>query len=202
MKTEQNVSNIKAKIADAPRRKRRGLGIVELGLYLIIVALLIAAVIVAFYQLQTNSKQTQTTNLVNEAYSAVQDLHRSATSYGTDGTDLMPILEGAEMIPPIGRRDPDGTQDTGDEQLFTPFGEQVTIVAGGTSGVAGQSFTITLTNYTRANCIDFMSGFVDRTLEQSGMLGAESNGASFVFPLSVASVNATCAAGDLALEYR
>lgn len=200
MKTELKMSNAKA--VEAPRRKRRGLGIVELGLYLIIVALLISAVIVAFYQLQTNSKQTQVTNLVNEAYSAVQDLHRSATSYGADGTNLMPILEGAEMIPPIGRRDPDGTPDTGDEQLFTPFGEQVTIVAGGATGVAGQSFTITLNNYTRANCIDFMSSYVDRTLEQSGLLGAQSNGGAFAFPLTVATVNSTCAAGDLALEYR
>jgi type II secretory pathway pseudopilin PulG len=187
---------------ETPRRKRRGLGIVELGLYLIIVALLVAAVIVAFYQLQTNSKQTQVTNLVNESYSAVQDLHRSATSYGADGTDLLPILEGAEMIPPIGRRDPDGTPDTGDEQLFTPFGEEVTIVAGGATGVAGQSFTVTLTNYTRANCIDFMSSYVDRTLEQSGLLGAQSNGAAFAFPLTVASVNATCDTGNLAMEYR
>lgn len=184
------------------RRHRRGLGIVELGLYLIIVALLVAAVIVAFYQLQTNSKQTQTTNLVNEAYSAVQDLHRSSTSYGTDGTDLLPILEGAEMMPPIGRRDPDGSPDSGDEILFHPFGEQVTVVAGGANGVSGQSFTITLTNYTRANCIDFMSSFVDRTLEQSGLLGAQSNGSAMSIPMSVASINSECAAGPLALEYR
>jgi type II secretory pathway pseudopilin PulG len=201
METKMKKTELSATTA-APRRKRRGLGIVELGLYLIIVALLIAAVIVAFYQLQTNSKQTQTTNLVNETYSAVQDLHRSATSYGADGTNLLPIMEGAEMIPPIGRRDPDATPDSGDEQLFTPFGEQVTVVAGGTTGVVGQSFTVTLTNYTRANCIDFMSTYVDRTLEQSGLLGAESNGAPFAFPLTVATVNATCQTGDLALEFR
>jgi type II secretory pathway pseudopilin PulG len=198
---EKTQAKLNARL-DAPRRKRRGLGIVELGLYLIIVALLIAAVIVAFYQLQTNSQQTQTTNLVNETYSGIQDLHRSATSYGADGTDLLPILEGAEMIPPIGRRDPDGVPDTGDEQLFTPFGEEVTVVAGGATGVPGQSFTIALTNYTRANCIDFMSSYVDRTLEQSGLLGARSNGTPFAIPATVASINGTCAAGDLELEFR
>ena len=185
-----------------PRRKRRGLGIVELGLYLIIVALLVAAVIVAFYQLQTNANQSQATNLVNETYAAVQDLHRSATSYGTDGTDLIPLMENAEMLPPIGRQDPDATPSSGDEVLYTPFGEEVTVVAGGDVGVTGQTFTITLTNYTTANCIDFMSSFVDRTVEQSGLVGASSDGNAFTFPATVASINTTCADGDLALEYR
>lgn len=186
----------------APRRKRRGYSIVEIGLVLIVVALLIAAIIVAFYQVQTNAKQTQTTNLVNEAYSAVQDLHRSSTSYGADGTNLIPILEGAEMVPPIGRRDPDGTPDSGDEVIFTPFGDELTIVAGGPIGNPGQTFTMTLLAYTRANCIDFMSNYVDRTLEQSGLVGATSNGAAFTFPMTVASINAECALGDLALEFR
>ena len=185
-----------------PRRERRGLGIVELGLYLIVVALLVSSIVLAFYQLQTNARQTRTSALVNEAYAAVQDLHRSATSYGADGLDLLPILEGAEMLPSIGRRDPDGRPDSGDELLFTPFGERVTIVAGGANGIAGQSFTITLINYTRANCIDYMSGFADRTLEQSGLLGATSNGAVIPFPATVAAINATCADGDLALEFR
>jgi type II secretory pathway pseudopilin PulG len=202
MKTLENKLKSTTDRLKTPRRSRRGLGIVELGLYLIIVALLIAAVIVAFYTLQTNSKQSQTTNLVNEAYSAVQDLHRSATSYGPDGTDLIPILEGAEMLPPIGRRDPDNTPDSGDEQVFTPFGEEISIVAGGAVGTVGQSFTITLEAYTRANCIDFMSSYVDRTLEQSGLLGASSNGAAMGFPMTVASINAACATGDLAMEYR
>lgn len=185
-----------------PRRKRRGYSIVEIGLVLIIVAVLIAAIIVAFYQVQQSTRQGQATNLVNELYSSVQDLHRSATSYGADGTNLIPILEGAEMLPPIGRRDPDGTPDTGDEVVFSPFGELVTVVAGGAVGVPGQSFTITLTNYTRANCIAFMSNYVDRTLEQSGLLGASSGGNVFTFPVTVASINGTCRAGDLALEYR
>ena len=174
----------------SPRRKRRGLGIVELGLYLIVVALLVSSIILAFYQLQTNARQTRTSALVNEAYAAVQDLHRSATS------------EGAEMLPSIGRRDPDGRPDSGDELIFTPFGERVTIMAGGANGIAGQSFTITLINYSRANCIDYMSGFADRTLEQSGLLGARSNGAVIPFPATVAAINATCADGDLALEFR
>lgn len=188
--------------ARIPRRKRRGYSIVEIGLVLIIVAVLISAIIVAFYQVQQSTRQGQTTNLVNELYTSVQDLHRSSTSYGADGTNLIPILEGAEMLPPIGRRDPDGTPDTGDEVVFSPFGELVTVVAGGAAGVPGQSFTITLTNYTRANCIAFMSDFVDRTLEQSGLISASSNGAPFVFPVTVASINGTCAAGALALEYR
>ncbi|MCE6958096.1 hypothetical protein LAZ40_03370 [Cereibacter sphaeroides] len=186
----------------APRRRRRGLGIVELGLYLIVVALLIAAIIVAFYQLQTNSKQTQTTNLVNETYAAVQDLFRSSTSYGADGTNLLPIIERAEMLPPIGRRDPNGTPASGDEQLWTPFGEQVTIVAGGPVGQVGQSFTITLLNFTKANCIDFMSNYADRTTEQSGLLGATSNGVAFTFPLTVPVVTTACRKGHLALEFR
>ena len=143
--------------ARIPRRKRRGYSIVEIGLVLIIVAVLISAIIVAFYQVQQSTRQGQTTNLVNELYTSVQDLHRSATSYGADGTNLIPILEGAEMLPPIGRRDPDGTPDSNDEVVFSPFGELVTAVAGGAVGVPGQSFTITLTNYTRANCIAFMS---------------------------------------------
>lgn len=188
--------------ARIPRRKRRGYSIVEIGLVLIIVAVLISAIIVAFYQVQQSSRQGQATNLVNELYSSVQDLHRSATSYGTDGTDLIPILEGAEVLPPIGRRDTDGTPDSGDEQVFSPFGEQVTVVAGGPVGLVGQSFTITLTNYTRANCIAFMSNYVDRTLEQSGLLGATSDGNAFAFPVTVAGINGTCQNGDLALEYR
>ncbi len=200
MSTRTNHSHPRS--AGKPRRARRGLGIVELGFYLIVVALLIASVIVAFYQLQTGSRRARTVNLVNEAYSAVQDLHRSAATYGADGTDLLGIMEGAEMVPPIGRVDPDGVPDSGDEQLFSPFGERVTVVAGGVAGLAGQSFTITLENYTRANCIDFMSDYVDRTLEQFGMLGAWSDGTVFVFPLTVAEVNATCADGNLALEYR
>lgn len=197
--SDTTINNPKARI---PRRKRRGYSIVEIGLVLIIVAVLISAIIVAFYQVQQNTRQGQTTNLVNELYTSVQDLHRSATSYGADGTNLIPILEGAEMLPPIGRRDPDGTPDTGDEVVFSPFGEVITAVAGGAVGVTGQSFTITLTNYTRANCIAFMSDYVDRTLEQSGLLGASSNGAPFTFPVTVASINGTCQAGDLALEYR
>jgi type II secretory pathway pseudopilin PulG len=188
--------------ARIPRRKRRGYSIVEIGLVLIVVAVLIAAIIVAFYQVQQSTRQGQATNLVNELYSSVQDLHRSATSYGPDGTNLVPILEGAEMLPPIGRRDPDASPDSGDEVVFSPFGELVTVVAGGAVGVPGQSFTITLTNYTRANCIAFMSNYVDRTLEQSGLLGASSGGAAFAFPVTVASINGTCQAGDLAIEYR
>ena len=188
--------------ARIPRRKRRGYSIVEIGLVLIVVAVLIATIIVAFYQVQQSTRQGQATNLVNELYSSVQDLHRSATSYGPDGTNLVPILEGAEMLPPIGRRDPDGLPDSGDEVVFSPFGELVTAEAGGAVGVPGQSFTITLTNYTRANCIAFMSNYVDRTLEQSGLLGANSGGAAFTFPVTVASINGTCQAGDLEIEYR
>lgn len=188
--------------ARIPRRKRRGYSIVEIGLVLIIVAVLISAIIVAFYQVQQSSRQGQTTNLVNELYTSVQDLHRSATSYGADGTNLIPILEGAEMLPPIGRRDPDGTPDSGDEVVFSPFGEPITVVAGGAAGVTGQSFTITLTNYTRANCIAFMSDYVDRTLEQSGLLSASSDGGAFAFPITVAGINGTCDTGALALEYR
>lgn len=195
----ETINHIKARI---PRRKRRGYSIVEIGLVLIIVAVLIAAIIVAFYQVQNSTRQGQATNLTNQLYSSVQDLHRSATSYGVDGTNLIPILEGAEMLPPIGRRDPDGTPDSGDEVVFSPFGELVTVVAGGAVGVTGQSFTITLTNYTRANCIAFMSNYVDRTLEQSGLLGASSGGAAFAFPVTVATINGTCQLGDLALEYR
>lgn len=185
-----------------PRRNRRGYSIVEIGLVLIIVAVLISAIIVAFYQVQQSTRQGQATNLVNELYTSVQEIHRSATSYGPDGTNLIPILEGAEMLPPIGRRDPDGNPDSGDEVVFSPFGEPVTVVAGGDVGVPGQSFTITLTNYTRANCIAFMSDYVDRTLEQSGLLGASSDGTAFTFPVTVASINADCETGDLALEYR
>ncbi len=188
--------------ARIPRRKRRGYSIVEIGLVLIVVAVLIAGIIVAFYQVQQSTRQGQATNLVNELYSSVQDLHRSATSYGPDGTNLIPILEGAEMLPPIGRRDQDGIPDSGDETVFSPFGELVNVEAGGAVGVPGQSFTITLTNYTRANCIAFMSNYVDRTLEQSGLLGAISGGAAFTFPVTVASINGTCQAGDLEIEYR
>lgn len=195
----ETINHIKARI---PRRKRRGYSIVEIGLVLIIVAVLIAAIIVAFYQVQNSTRQGQATNLTNQLYSSVQDLHRSATTYGPDGTNLVPIMEGAEMLPPIGRRDPDGTPDSGDEVVFSPFGELVTVVAGGAVGVTGQSFTITLTNYTRANCIAFMSNYVDRTLEQSGLLGASSGGAAFAFPVTVATINGTCQLGDLALEYR
>jgi len=47
-----------------------------------------------------------------------------------------------------------------------------------------------------------MSNYVDRTLEQSGLLGAISGGAAFTFPVTVASINGTCQAGDLEIEYR
>ena len=200
MKTE--TENMVSMETRAPRRKRRGLGIVELGLYLIIVAALVGAVIVAFYQLQTGSKQGQVTSMVNDSYAAVQDLHRTASSYGADGTDLVDLMEVAEMIPPMGRIDPDGVAASGDESIMTPFGEPMTIAAGGAVGAAGQSFTITLQNYTRANCVDFMSSYVGRSIEQTGMLGASSNGAAFAFPLTVAGVSGTCANGALALEFR
>lgn len=190
---DKTLSNDFAVDTKAPRRKRRGLGIVELGLYLIIVSLLVAAVIVAFYQLQTNSKQSQVTNLVNEVYSAVNDLHRSATSYGTNGTDLIPVMEAAEMLPPIGRR-----IISGNPALYTPFGEPVTVAASG----GGTTFTVTLQNYTAANCIDFMSNYVDRTLEQSGIVSATSNGTALAIPATVASISTGCAAGDLAIEFR
>lgn len=188
---------------DRPQRSRRGLGIVELGLYLIVVSLLVSAVVVAFYQLQTNSKQSQVTSMVNQAYTAVQDLHRSATTYGADDVDLVVLLEGAEMVPPIGRRQTGATDAT--VHLYTPFGQRITIVAGGTVGTEdlGQTFTIALAGYTKANCIDFMSDYIDRTLEQSGLVGAKSGASdAFTFPLTVATVNSGCADGILALEYR
>ncbi len=197
--SETTINQPKARL---PRRNRRGFTIAEIGLALIVIAILVAAIIVGFYQLQNSSRQSQTTNLVNQIYSSVQDLHRSATSYGADGVNLIPIMEGASVLPPLGRRDPDGVPDSGDEVIFTPFGETVTVVAGGPVGLVGQSFTISLTNYTRANCIAYMSNFVDRTLEQSGLLGARSGNAAFVFPVTVATINATCRNAALAIEYR
>lgn len=185
--------------ARLPRRKRRGYSIVEIGLVLIIVAVLVSAIIVAFYQVQNSSRQSQTTNLVNEIYSGVQDLYRSSTSYGPNNTNLIPILEGAGKLPPIGRRDPNGVPNSGDEGVVTPFGGAVTVTS---VGAGGQSFRISLQAYTRANCIAFMTNYVDRTLEQSGMVGATSNGVAFAFPLTVATINTTCADGVLALEFR
>jgi type II secretory pathway pseudopilin PulG len=185
--------------ARLPRRKRRGYSIVEIGLVLIIVAVLVSAIIVAFYQVQNSSRQSQTTNLVNELYSGVQDLYRSATSYGPANANLIPILEGAGKLPPIGRRDPNGVPNSGDETVVTPFGTFVTVTS---VGAGGQTFRITLQAYTRANCIAFMTNYVDRTLEQSGMVGATSNGVAFAFPLTVAAINTTCADGDLALTFR
>jgi len=187
------------KEARMPRRKRRGYSIVEIGLVLIVVAVLVSAVIVAFYQVQTSSRQSQATNLVNELYSGVQDLYRSSTSYGAANANLVVILEGAGKLPPIGRRDANGVPNSGDETVVTPFGELVTVVS---VGATGQSFRISLLNYTRANCIAFMTNYVDRTLEQSGLVGVTSNGVAFTFPLSVATINTGCADGTLALQFR
>lgn len=186
------------------RRSRRGYSIVEIGLVLIVVALLIATIIVAFYQVQTNAKQTQVTNLVNETYQSVQDLYRTASSYGVDGTDLIPIMEAAEALPAIGRRDPDGAPNSADETLVTSFGDQVTVVAGGTGGATGETFTIGLTNFTRANCIDFLANYIDRSQAQTGLVTAASGATAIAVPITMANITVSCAAAPstLALEFR
>jgi type II secretory pathway pseudopilin PulG len=184
------------------RRSRRGYSIVEIGLVLIVVALLIATIIVAFYQVQTNAKQTQVTNLVNETYQSVQDLYRTASSYGPNGTNLIPVMEAAQALPAIGRRDLDGNPDSGDETLVTSFGEPVTVEAGGLVGAAGETFTVNMTNFTRANCMDFLANYVDRSQNQTGLVSVQSNGTAIASPITIADLTTNCADGDLELEFR
>ncbi len=139
------------------------------------------------------------------APSRAPDPGYTAQAYATPTREVVYTdPEQFEGVTVTGQQYAQPTEDVPDMVGYETFstGEQVTVVAGGAAGVTGQSFTITLTNYTRANCIAFMSDYVDRTLEQSGLLSASSDGGAFAFPITVAGINGTCDTGALALEYR
>lgn len=177
--------------APVSRRARRGLGIVELGLYLIIVSLLIAAVIVAFYQLKRSTIQKQTMDMVYEIHANVKDLHKTTSLYGPIGADmdLIPVLEASEMLPPIARVDPDGIPNSGDETLKSPMGYDVEVY----SSTFGNNFNINLRGTSHSYCVAIMMGFVGRPASSLGFEYVSSARVRFAMPLTFSDIDSVCA---------
>ena len=187
-----------------PRRKSRGLSIVELGLYIVVVALLLGGVLTAFFTVQTNARQAQTLVELNQLYSGVQDLYRTSTSYGTAGTNLLTNLSSAGVIPSA--------------TVTTPFGDAVNVVAA-VATVGG--FVIRVDDFASDNCIDLLTNYVGRSHESLNLNAASFGGTivlttavvtktgaqTFADPIELDNVITTCNAptndvGDLIFEYK
>ncbi|MDE2789202.1 MAG: type 4 pilus major pilin [Paracoccaceae bacterium] len=165
-------------------RRRRGVSLVDFLLYLTLAAVVLAGAVLAYNNVDNRQKRLQTTQLVNEVYAAVTDLHRNGASYGT--SSLIDTLEAAKMIPSKGRRS--ATDDKGGTtiSIVTPFGEGVTVAGD------GNTFTITIGEMSEANCIDLVSNYADQDSDESSLSTIAVGSSDLTMPASLSDITAAC----------
>ena len=171
----------------AGRQRRRGVSLVDFLLYLTLAAVVAAGAVLAYNNVDNRQKRLATSQMVNEIYAAVSDLHRSGASYGTGS--LVGILEDAKMIPSKGRRETtagEGATAVTTVGINTPFGDTVLVTG------AGNTFTIEIENMTEANCLDLVTNYADLDEAESSLSEISVEGTDLPMPASVAEIAAAC----------
>ena len=175
--------------------RRRGVSLVDFLLYLTLAAVVMAGAVLAYNNVDNRQKRLQTSQLVNEVYAAVSDLHRNGASYGSE--NLIETLDDAKMIPSKGRRSATDANDNTTISIVTPFGDDVAIEGD------GNTFDITIEEMSEANCIDLVSNYADQDSEESSLAGITIGGSALTMPASIADISAACDDDeDVALTFR
>ena len=175
--------------------RRRGVSLVDFLLYLTLAAVVMAGAVLAYNNVDNRQKRLQTTQLVNEIYAGVSDLHRNGASYGSSG--LIDTLDDAKMIPSKGRRSTTDADDKTTISIVTPFGDNVTVEGG------GNTFVITVEEMSAANCIDLVSNYADQDSEESSLAEISIGGTDLTMPATVAQISTACDDDDdVALTWR
>ncbi|MCY3875778.1 MAG: type 4 pilus major pilin [Rhodobacteraceae bacterium] len=178
-----------------PNRKRhRGVSLVDFLLYLTLAAVVAAGAVLAYNNIDNRQKRLATSQMVNEIYAAVSDLHRGGASYGTGS--LVATLDAAKMIPSKGRRT---ALDEGNTviSINTPFGDNVLVTG------AGNTFTIEIEEMTEANCLDLVTNYADQDAAESSLSGITIGGATLTMPATVADISGACDdSDDVVLTFR
>ena len=178
--------------------RRRGVGLVDFLLYLTLAAVVIAGAVLGYNNVDNRQKRLQTSQLVNEIYAGVSDLHRGGASYGTGS--LIATLDDAKVIPSRGRRET--TTGTGNAAVTTvgintPFGDNVKVTGD------GNTFVVTVEEMSEANCIDLVSNYADQDSEESSLAEISIGGTDLTMPASVSDISSACDDDDdVALTFR
>ncbi len=168
-------------------RRRRGASLTDFLLYLTLAAVVVAGAVLAYNNIDNRQKRLQTSQMINEIYAAVSDLHRNGASYGTGS--LIQTLDDAKMVPSKGRRET--TTGTGSSvvttvSINTPFGDSVAVTGD------GNTFIIEVEEMSEANCIDLVSNYADQGSEESSLAEIEIDDTDLDMPATVAEISAEC----------
>ena len=165
----------------AKRRRARGSFITEFmgtwGLYALIGAIALAALGTAYILFWGTSE----TGNVSRLYSAVLPLKSTRGGYGTNGTDLVPVLVSTDSIPRSMNVVGSGT----DAKLKNNWGGDVKVEAAG----GGQQFTITQADVPVSQCPKMV-----QTLSNSGSFSDIKVGTTSIasLPTTVATASTAC----------
>lgn len=129
MKKHNNL-NIKARQA--------GFGALEVMIALIIGSLVIIGAVGWYQSLDTKSKNGDELENISSLITNTRQM-RTASGYGTSGTNLVPVLSNAAGIPE--------KMEYSSSVLYNAFGGTVTILSN------GQTFTVTYNGLPTENCI-------------------------------------------------
>ncbi len=167
-----------------PRRRRRGVALFDFLLYLTIAAVVVAGAVLGYNNVDNRQKRLATAQMINEVYAAVADLHRGGASYGSGS--LVATLDAAKMIPSRGRREGTNKQNKTVISIVTPFGDDVEVEGD------GNTFSITISEMTEANCLDLVTNYADQDAAESTLSAIEIGGAAVTMPATVATLSAAC----------
>lgn len=151
----------------AGKTRQHGYSLVELGIVLLIIAVILAVVIgKSYFAKSTANAQTEQSTLVS-IIGAVPNYKGSfgtAGTYGTAGTSLVPSLITGNVIPP--------SYSTTATTVTNAWGGTITVVS------TGSGFTVTDNDLPPDICLD-VTPAINTSGGNTGALTTEINGAAF-----------------------
>lgn len=190
------------------KARKRGIGLVPLGFYLIGAASILAVALTTYQTSQTKRKYQQDFIVVNQTLEAAREMYRGQDNYGVGGAPMVPALEANNLLPELAKtRRVNRNHAAGLYNLRTAFGGVLSI----RSSLDGEDLVVTMNNYTKAQCMAFMSNYIGKTARSGGIRfatvvvdGADDDNWSWFFrnPPTMNSLQSDCRDGDLKIRYR